>query len=1317
MSTLFIVSLVVAVVALALIVVLMWRARRAKRPPKPSVAPQPKQSRWKSLFDALRRRFAVIERAVRYVLARRDWRYRSPWLLLMGLPGDGKSSVAASIPPAMLHRKTRSDSRQEAYLKSCTPYAHWHFLDQGMLLDPESGVSLPPGNTEVDARWNSLLEDIDSLRPDRALDGIVWVVSAERLLRGDDAALTEDAAHAFRRIQEVQEAFAFALPVYVVVSHSDAVQGFDAFWKAQPEALRAEMIGWSSPTINDNGTPDAWVEEAFGKLSRGLRDLVLDAAASHDHIDDVDDFFLFPRAMGGLQSALQRYLGIVFKPNSYETRAFCRGIYFTGAIRAENVKSDSPRRDIAFVEGFLRDKVFAERRLAQRTQRGFFARNRLIRRIQVGMVAAALLLAAALPWSTWRLHAQVDALRSALVDIHLSAKAQHEGCLGRDHVYGLIAQVAQLDTHIGRVAIPLSWVDDRVSDGVAREVSSKTLGSVVFPALACQLRQRMLELSRTTLTTKNGNSTPGQDFDAERGQLTQMLNALSTLETNLDRLARLSEPGLRSRRKAELQELSALALYVYGKPLPAVAMRPRSALTTALAETTYGNAPHLSSQQRDSYTKRIDSMVRQVRDDLLDDVDSGPRLLGRLQATRAPILDPLRNFNDWLDWINSSWLTSTAYDNPCERTRRAITPGIEQLIGIHHYDDSLRNALSYLNEKSCYQPAVDSLRQAHLAPYGSLFVVDAATEQLQGISPGFQREATGLKALATLGFAQVKTLQPFSCDGSVSGWKSGTFTEVLTQLRDYQNFIAAQLPPSGQSGSDDTPLYQRLALTQLDAVAESDIAQNQLGAPDTQDAAGLDATSQLDRELAAESNHLSTALGPILQAQQQLRQLQLTPLANRIGQCMRNYASDRLADVSGLAVASQLYDPPVQSADDSSNSVFDLGPPAVVQSYLSRQLERVQVLAGYAAPFVTLLKNSTGTNDSQRKNDQTDAFWGNTIDALNSAVQFSDPAGQTAKLDDFFVKQLQPMTYDNCAATLAAYKGSTLGNDLFSKRREAMEKVASMACTGHGQSSMDLHYYRIAMLFNSQIAGRYPFGAAGTHDVSLSNVRAFFVYYDSEKPELETWLKTAQGDKAAKMRDFVAKLDAVESFLAGNLLAKPQPKPLDLGVGFRAMPQKSPYSDQLIAWNLSSDGSAATWPNGDSTLPWNYGQSLTLSLQWATGSRFMPLPDASQRDLQVSGDDALFSASGPWALLHLLDLHHASSVTTDSMNPGRQWLQFNVPMIHRDSTGKSSASASTTSPQRATFYLTLDLSAQDPKTKKPTSLDLPVFPQNAPVLW
>jgi type VI secretion system protein ImpL len=1308
MTPVFIASLVVAAVALALIVLLMWRARRATAAAAaPATSPRG-HWRWVGIRDDLRRRYAVVERAVRYVLARRDWRYRSSWILLLGLPGDGKSSLAASIPETLLRGPQRKDLRHETYLSGAVAHTQWHFLEQGVLIDPEQSLVGTAGDAGADARWRTMLGDLESLRPDRAVDGLLWTISAARLLAADEAELQVLARQVLLRINDVQEQFAYALPVYVVVTQCDAVQGFQPFWEAQDLALRREMVGWSSPTIDDNGLPSEWVDIAFSKLIEGLRALVLASATTHDEIADVDGFFLFPQYMKSLQAPLLRFLEVVFKPNMYETRAFCRGIYFTGATAAP--AAGSPSQDVAFLEGLLRDKVFAEQRLAQRTRKGLLARNRLIRRLQIGTVATGLLLAAALPWTASRVNARTDALRDTLVNVSVSSKTLAErGCLDAQRVYGLLEQVAALDTHTRYGAIPASWVDRRINHGVAHVVSASALRLVVLPSLACRLDQRIEALSAASLHSASAQTTPDVAFAQARSQLKQQLGELAILEDNLARFEHLAQPGMFSEHKALMEELAELAQYAYQKPLPSAAMREGSALSDGLVETTYPDPPRITPALRQRLAEQFERMAADAGADLQRRVEAGVPLLATLKDDKPPVLAQLRAFNGWLHWVRSDWLLSSPEDNPCSREGAAIAPGIEELIREHHYDASLRTALNAFNRATCYQPAVDSLRQATLAPYGPLFVVDPKSQVLQGVSPGLSGETAGLKALADLGFMQLQSAQDFSCDGSVAGWRSGTFDGVLAELREYQLFVGQQHRDAIAADAD--PLYDRLARTQLERAIEDSLARNQRTSATDAMAAGLDAVSELDRELSTESANLSASLGPLLQALQQLRQLRLDGLADRVGQCARNYASGMLMDVSGLASASQLYDPPAQPGDDDGQALFDLGTAPVLQAYLDRQLARAQVLAGYAAPFVTLLKNSRGVSDSRRLNAQTDVYWDNTIGELNRAVQFAEPAGQVGALNDFFLKQLGTISYATCASALDSYVPPPTGNDLFSMRREAMENLARLTCSGHGQADSDVHFFRIAMLFNSELAGRYPFGPAGAHEVSLATVKAFFVYYASEKPALETYLASAKGDRASRMKVFIDQLDAVQAFFAGNLSGSPQSGPVVLDVGFRALPQASPLSNQLIAWTLGAGGAQVAWPGTATTLPWAFGQPLSLDLQWADRSRFTPLPDPTQADLGVSGREATFAASGPWALLHLIDAHRPSTAGPSALDPMQELLEFDVPVLHTAPLPGEAAD------DKARLYLTLKLSATDPATKAAVPLAVPVFPQQAPVLW
>ncbi|HEY4146935.1 type VI secretion system protein [Pinirhizobacter sp.] len=1309
---LFLALAVLAAVAFVLIAWLMWRARSKALAVRPARNAD-RQGRWVRFRDGVRRRYAVIEHAVRYVWARRDWRYRSSWLLLMGFPGDGKSSLAASVPEELQRAARQRQTSQETYLSRAVPNSQWLFLEKGILIDPDSVLGEPRNavTSASDARWGEMLADIDSLRPDRALDGIVWVISAERLCACTTEQRADMGRHAYARIHDVQEAFAYALPVYVVFSHCDTVPGFDGFWRTQDTRLRSQIVGWSSSTLDDNGLPAEWVPKAFDKVIDGLRSLVLEAATRKDHIDDVDDFFLFPQHMRSLQAPALDFLATLFKTNVYETRSFCRGLYFTGVVGANDLPDVSgPRKDVSFVEEFIRDKAMAEQHLAQRTQKGLLARNRLIRRLQLGLVGIAVVLVVALPWSAARVNEHAQGLRDTLINISLNSKtlAQH-GCLDQERIYKLIAQITLLSESTRYTAIPLSWVDRRIQGGVTGVVSKNALQQVILPAMACKLTQRIEALSATALKLSENAAAPDAVYADYQKQLKNQLSELSALEDNLQRFARIAQTGMVARRGV-LVNFGALSEYLFGSPLPADTVKRDSPLGDALVEATYADVPAVSPEMRERLGQQFERMAAQAESDLLRRAAAGVPLLASLQEGKPPLLGNLRSFNSWLGWVHSRWLLSTPEDNPCGRMGDELAPGINDLIEHHRYDPNLHNTLDYFDQENCYQPAVDSLRSATLAPYGALFVINPSNHRLEGISPGLGREVGGLHDLASTTFMQVKSPLPYSCNGAAGGWQPNTFDGVLAQLREYQEFASRErLGQVGATG--DQPLYERLARIQLRLALQDSLARNQRSQVQVVDT-GLDASSQLDRELSDESSSLSAAVDPLLRSQQRMRQLGFGSLADEIGQCAQNYASSMLLDASSLASSSHLYNPPPASGDDDTAPLFDLGTVPVLQGYLDRQLQRVQVLSRYAAPFVTLLRQVQGINNSQRINSQVDAYWGGTISELNRAVQFADPAGQVAQLNDFFLKQLSSLSYANCEATLAAYSPPPVGNDLFSARRDEMEKLARAACSGRGQASSDLHYARIGMLFNNQLAGRYPFGPTDSREVSPAVVKAFFVYYGKEKPELKAWLEHATGPRAAKMKAFLDQLDAVEAFFAGNLSAQPQSLPVQVKVGFRALPDHSPISNQLIGWTLRAGGAqGAAWPGADDDFAWSVGTPLSLDLQWADRSRYMPLPDAAQPDLHSSGYHAIFDTGGSWALLRWLDAR-GTPADANALDAGQRLLRFRVPVLDgNDASGGGKAT------DQADLYLTLKLSGTDPATKAPVSLEAPTFPREAPVLW
>lgn len=141
-------------------------------------------------------------------------------------------------------------------------------------------------------------------------------------------------------------------------------------------------------------------------------------------------------------------------------------------------------------------------------------------------------------------------------------------------------------------------------------------------------------------------------------------------------------------------------------------------------------------------------------------------------------------------------------------------------------------------------------------------------------------------------------------------------------------------------------------------------------------------------------------------------------------------------------------------------------------------------------------------------------------------------------------------------------------------------------------------------------------------------------------------------------------------------------------------------------------GEKIVWPGATTALSWSFGQPLLVDLQWANQSHFTPLPDTAQPNLAVSGYHAVFKAAGPGALMRLMDMHRPLASTPNALDADQQLLQFNVPVVQMST--NSSGTTVKASFNRARFYLTLMLSADDPVTKAAAPIVVPRFPQSAP---
>lgn len=1264
-------------------------------------------------------------------------REQLPTFLLLGEPASGKTSLLAGSGLS-----TQLVDGKDPLPGDASAVNVW-LLDQAIVVDVSGRLLFQEGGTAApDAGFKALLKELKKLDPGRPIDGVILTASSSELLptaRSTPAERKRKSAILRSALGQTQQVLGMDVPVYVLVTQCDKLQGFAKLGSELPANMRDDILGWSNPYPAFSALSEDWVEEATSTVRNELLSQQTRRFSAEQPLRSADDYFLFPAELAGLGNGLRAYIDPIFIDGGDSTDGpSLRGLYFCGTDKppidpAAPVLPGAPPAPVEFKSLFFRElfkhKVFAERNVGKPSTMAVKRRNRtnLILQIVAGCIGG--MFAAALWIDSGRVERRTAALMPTLNEIRTylpQAKgAPDDGSVDfetrRQIARKILSNIEPLEA--GRLSSPLnpaSWwsrLDNRTDDAFHRTFE-RHLVDAFRAGLDAQLSDIVKPLPQIAdepfppLTLEK--SPEYVRFDSWLKQLVAFERAVVRYDGLLGELKKETTPDVRAQSVAELSD------YLLGYKTSATI--PIEYYRNALARGAFRQPFGVSMEQRKMarekasilYTAMEARLLELYSDKLIrDDVAELVTRLGDLEKKGADYtVDDLWGLRDVItrteDHLSSPSLTWIASDGlpPNEATAGLLKSVQTSSVLGRDVEESMREQVGdkLKDLKEYVTTARTPLSDFILERKGGL-----PTMKLSAFIVGLKAPIDTLRQQPFMTASEQLTLTP-ELERNRVDWDADVLKDVARLPKAYEAFAQGGVLKTLDKRIQDT--IANLTVRQLQTNTMGGVARAARAATPLPTGGG-----RQFEIVRADAGNFALATPPLKEMLGAFVRLRMDEPRDRLRGLLRGQGSQLLSRGGEVLRAENLYgvkkggftwwDGQTTPAYDAF-SVPDAGR---LSEYAAAQRTRAATLhKELAEPVLTTMESPEVGADAS---DPGVGLWQSVGWPLKD-FENKKAGNGVSTLETFILSDLPLITGQNCIAELDKRSPPEGGGGFFASQQSYITNQLRERCRVLATDNMRTRYASLRRTFNRELSGKFPFVKIEpdirVEDARPETVRSFLKAAADFRSDFGYFLKKDSRPGATEVARFLEKIDEVRTFMMPMWAQTDSADDgiYDVKTEFRVNQPSEVNGNRIAEWAMRF-GEERLYRDGPKVeASWRVNDPVRTELRWAKSSLDTPLPDQGT-NITVNDRLVMFDERGPWALLRMIAFHQTST-EANKADGATHVLQYVVQSTPDPTGGFIERVGADTNTVRVYIRLTVT------GVEKDKPLRYPEFPTTAPNL-